>query len=158
VVTIYAAYGTNLNPHQMALRAPASPVFSTGWLLGWRLTFAGAEVGWEGASATVVEDPTDKVFVMLYDVPSQDEEALDAWEGIDLGWWRKLRVRVQAQGGEQLAWLYALDAYEGGLPTFDHLELIATAAEIGGAPAAYVSQLRARPCADSNAGSTDISD
>ena len=85
------------------MRAPASPLLSTGWLLGWRLTFAGAEVGWEGASATVVEDPTDKVFVMLYDVPSQDEEALDAWEGIDLGWWRKLRVRVQAQGGEQLA-------------------------------------------------------
>lgn len=130
----------------MALRAPASPVFSTGWLVGWRLTFAGAEVGWEGALATVVEDPSEKVFVMLYDLAQQDEEELDAWEGIDLGWWHKLRARVQAQGGEQLAWLYVLDAYEGGLPTPDHLELIAGAAEIGGAPREYVDRLRARPC------------
>jgi hypothetical protein len=145
-VTLYAAYGSNLDPRRMAFRAPASPVFATGWLAGWRLTFAAGESEWEGANATVVEDPTETVFVVLYDVPPADEQALDKWEDIDLVMWRKIRVRVDTLDGDKLAWLYALDAYEGGLPTADQLATVADAAEAGGAPADYISRLRLHPC------------
>jgi hypothetical protein len=145
-VALYAAYGSNLDPHRMADRAPASPVFGTGWLHGWRLTFAGEDVGWDGALATVVEDAAASVFVVLYDVPPLDEAALDAWEGTDLGLWRKIRVRVRAAGEEHLAWLYVLDAYEGGLPSAHYLGVIADAAEHGGAPTDYVTRLREHPC------------
>jgi len=145
-VTLYAAYGSNLDPHRMALRAPASPAQGTGWLRGWRLTFGGEDVGWDGALSTVVEDSGSSVFVMLYDVPVQDEAALDAWEGADLGLWRKIRVRVHAGGREVLAWLYVLDAYEGGLPSAHYLGVIADAAEAGGAPADYVERLREHSC------------
>jgi len=130
----------------MASRAPASPVFGSGWLHGWRLTFAGEDVGWDGALSTVVEDPGTAVFVVLYDVPAADEALLDAWEGADLGLWRKLRVRVHLTGGAHLAWLYVLDAYEGGLPSAHYLGVIADAAEAGGAPSDYVSRLRSHPC------------
>ena len=82
-VPLYAAYGSNMDPAQMAQRAPHSPMAMTGWLIGWRLTFGGEDLLWEGALATVVEDPGDQVFVMVYDVPEQDEAALDAWEGAD---------------------------------------------------------------------------
>ena len=145
-VTLYAAYGSNLDPRRMALRAPASPIFAIGWLVGWRLTFAAGEYESEGANATVVEDPADTVFVALYDVPRADEQALDKWEDIDLGLWRKIRVRVETLDGDQLAWLYALDAYEGGLPTADQLATVADAAAAGGAPGDYVSRLRLHPC------------
>ncbi len=145
-MTLYAAYGSNLDPHRMATRAPASPIFGTGWLHGWRLTFAGEDVGWDGALATVVEAESASVFVILYDVPPLDEAALDAWEGTDLGLWRKVRVRVRCAGQEHLAWLYVLDAYEGGLPSAHYLGVIADAAEAGGAPADYVGRLRALPC------------
>lgn len=144
-VTLYAAYGSNLDPRRMALRAPASPVYATGWLAGWRLTFAGGESEWEGANATVVEDTSDTVFVVLYDVPPADEQALDQWEDIDLGLWRKIRVRVDTLDGDRLAWLYTLDAYEGGLPTADQLATVADAAEAGGAPTDYVHRLRQHP-------------
>ena len=40
-----------------AQRCPHSPLAGTGWLNGWRLTFGGEDLGWEGALATVVEDP-----------------------------------------------------------------------------------------------------
>ncbi len=83
---------------------------------------------------------------MLYDVPPQDEQALDAWEGADLGLWRKIRVRVHTLDGDPLAWLYVLDAYEGGLPSAHYLGVIADAAEAGGAPADYVERLREHPC------------
>ena len=41
----------------MLERAPHSPMAGTGWLEGWRLTFGGEDLGWEGALATIVEDP-----------------------------------------------------------------------------------------------------
>src|SRR6476660_7297915 len=48
-VSIYAAYGSNMHPEQMLLRCPHSPMSGTGWLRGWRLTFSGEDLGWEGA-------------------------------------------------------------------------------------------------------------
>ena len=146
VVPIYAAYGVNLDPRRMSQRAPFSPLAGTGWLAGWRLTFGGEEIGWDGALATVVEDQLSQVFVVLYDVTAQDERSLDEWEGLALGVWRKIRVRVTTLDGDVLAWLYVLDAYEGGLPSAHYLGVLADAAEAGGAPDDYVALLRQRPC------------
>src|SRR5262249_11489235 len=70
-VELYAAYGSNMDPAQMALRCPHSPQRGTGWLEGWRLTFGGADIGWEGAMATVVEAEGKRVFVVLYEVTEQ---------------------------------------------------------------------------------------
>jgi gamma-glutamylcyclotransferase (GGCT)/AIG2-like uncharacterized protein YtfP len=145
-MALYAAYGSNLDPREMAVRAPTSPAAGTGWLVGWRLTFGGEDFAWEGALATVVEDATEQVFVMLYDVPPWDEAALDEWEGTALGVYVKIRVQVETLDGRKLAWLYVLDDYEGGLPSARYLGIMADAAEAAGAPADYVSKLRTRPC------------
>ena len=145
-MALYAAYGTNLDAEQMLQRCPHSPLVGAGWLIGWRLTFGGEDMGWEGALATVVEDVGDQVFVMVYDVNTQDEEALDRWESASTGLYRKIRVRVQLLTGEELAWLYVLDGYEGGLPSARYLGMMADAAEKAGAPDDYVAGLRAREC------------
>lgn len=145
-MALYAAYGSNMHPAQMAQRAPTSPARGTGWLMGWRLTFGGEDLGWEGALATVVEDPGAQVFVMLYEIAEWDEVRLDEWEGTQLGTYTKIRVRVDTLEGQQLAWLYVLEAYEGGLPSARYLGIIADAAEAAGAPDDYVAELRARPC------------
>lgn len=169
-VPLYAAYGTNMHPEQMTTRAPHSPFAGTGWLEGWRLTFAGNDPTWEGAVATVVEDPDSRVFVVLYDVPDDDARALDRWEGTDSMPARKIRVRVRrrptvppgppvgaqesefavfssaptGEGETELVWLYVMDAFEGGLPSARYLGLLADAAECAGAPDSYVRQLRTR--------------
>src|SRR5262249_52710301 len=65
IVSMYAAYAGNLDPARMARRCPHSPQQGTGWLEGWRLTFGGEELGWEGALATVVEDSGHRVFVSI---------------------------------------------------------------------------------------------
>jgi gamma-glutamylcyclotransferase (GGCT)/AIG2-like uncharacterized protein YtfP len=145
-VGLYAAYGSNLDPSQMRERCPHSPSRGPGWLEGWRLTFGGEDLGWEGSLATVVEDPSRRVFVMLYDVPTQDESELDQIEFASTHLYNKIRVRVQALEGIVLAWLYVLDGYEGGLPSARYLGVMADAAEVGGAPDDYVADLRARPC------------
>jgi gamma-glutamylcyclotransferase (GGCT)/AIG2-like uncharacterized protein YtfP len=145
-VALYAAYASNMDPEQMAQRAPHSPLHGTGWLPGWRLTFGGEAINWDGALATVVEDRYEHVFVALYDVPEWDEQELDRWEGTELGVYRKIRVRIETLDGDVLAWLYVLDAYEGGLPSARYLGILADAAEKAGAPDDYVKGLRARPC------------
>jgi hypothetical protein len=113
--------------------------------MGWRLTFGGEDFGWEGALSTVVEDPDSQVFVVLYDVSDLDTAQLDRWEGGELGLHKKLRLRVHTLEGDVLAWVYVLDAYEGGLPSARYLGVIADAAEQAGAPDDYVAALRSRP-------------
>src|SRR6195952_5097367 len=78
-VTLYAAYGTNLDPARMSERCPHSPLRETGWLEGWRLTFGGEELGWDGALAPIVPDPFEQVFVAIYAVTDEDVSALDDW-------------------------------------------------------------------------------
>ena len=149
-VNLYAAFASNLDPDQMAVRCPHSPLRGTGWIIGWRLTFGGEDIGWEGALATLVEDPGSKVFVVLYDMTKEDEKNLDRWEGSELGIHKKIRCRVDRISSDTttdpvLAWLYVVDAWEGGVPSARYLGVMADAAEIAGAPAEYVHDLRTRP-------------
>ncbi len=98
---MYAAYGMTMDPDHMSVRAPRSPIAGTGWLRGWRLTFAGGSasgpgpVSDVGALATVVEDPRSSVFVVLYDMTDDDVAMLDRWEGTDRIAARRLRARVR---------------------------------------------------------------
>jgi hypothetical protein len=119
-VALYAAYGSNMDPAQMLLRCPHSPHRGT-------------------------EDAAQRVFVAVYDVPENDEKELDVWDGVNLGFYSKIKVRVQALDGDTLAWLYVLDAYEGGLPSAERLSILVDAALKAGAPADYIDWLRARP-------------
>jgi hypothetical protein len=146
---LYAAYGSNMDPAQMLRRCPSSPHVGTGWIRGWRLTFGAEELGWEGALATLVpaEDrDTPGVFVALYDLTPADQRALDAWEGADQGLYRTINLRVHTLGGDVVAYVYALDGFEGGLPSARYLGALADAAEAAGAPADYLAELRARDC------------
>ncbi|CAL9456186.1 gamma-glutamylcyclotransferase [Streptomyces sp. Tu 3180] len=155
-MSLYAAYAGNLDARLMSRRAPHSPLRATGWLNGWRLTFGGEGRGLahpgededpgEGALVTLVEDPLAQVFVALYDIAPMDEERLDRREGVGLDLYRRTRVRVHTLDGEEPAWTYVLNAYEGGLPSARYLGGIADAAESAGAPHDYVMELRKRPC------------
>ncbi len=146
-MALYAAYGSNMDPAQMAERCPHSPRRGSGWLEGWRLAFGGEDIGWEGAMATVVEEAGQRVFVVLYELSAADEASLDQWDGVSLGYYRKTKVRVATPDGEVLAWLYVLNAYEGGLPAARHVGIMADAAQVAGAPDDYVTSLRQHPCA-----------
>lgn len=144
-MTLYAAYGSNLDPRQMLLRAPHSPHRGTGWLRGWRLTFGGEEIGWEGAVATLAEDEFHSVFVSIYDLTPADESALDEWEGVTTDLYRKIRVRVETLDGSPLCYVYVLNSFEGGLPSQRYLDIMINAAREAGAPEDYISSLINRP-------------
>ena len=81
----------------------------------------------------------------LYDVTEDDEAVLDEWEGVEIGLYRKIRVRVQTLDGEQTAWVYVLERLRGRPPLRADLGILADAAEAAGAPDDYVAELRAGP-------------
>lgn len=143
-MTLYAAYGSNLDPRQMLQRAPHSPHLGTGWLRGWRLTFGGEEIGWEGSVATLAEDNSSSVFVSIYDLTKIDESNLDQWEGVNTDLYRKIRVRVETLVGSNLCYVYVLNSFEGGTPSARYLEIMIAAAIEAGAPEDYISELRNR--------------
>ena len=126
----------------MAERAPHSPPVGPGWLQGWRLTFGGEDVSIHGSIATIVEDPTAQVFVMVYALTDADERSLNAFEAVDFGLYRRIHVRVSMLDRDITAWLYVLDAFEGGTPTRHYLEDIVSAAEAADAPRDYIERLR----------------
>jgi hypothetical protein len=147
-VHLYAAYASNLDPGRMRAYCQHSPLVGTGWVEGWRLTFAGEDLlGYEGAVSTVVESdlPGDRVFVALYDVHPLDEELLEEIEGIVAGTYHKIHLRVATLDGEVTAWLSVFAGYEGGLPTGWYLSEIIKAAKVAGAPEDYIEALRSRP-------------
>jgi hypothetical protein len=145
-MALYAAYGSNMDTGQMKFRCPHSPLVGTGWLPGWRIAFGGESIGWDGALATIVEEPDSQVYVVVFDVPAEDESRLDDWDGVSMGLYSKIHVRVQALEGELLAWTYVLNDYEGGLPSATYIAAMADAAERAGAPDDYVHAIRLRPC------------
>ena len=141
-MALYAAYGSNLHPAWMAERAPHSPLVGPGWLQGWRLTFAGEDVSLQGALVTIVEDPNDQVYVMVYALADDDERALNEFEAADFGLYRKIHVRVSLLDRDISAWLYVLEGFEGGKPSQHYVQDIIEAAEAADAPRDYIDRLR----------------
>ena len=143
---LYAAYASNLDPPRMGERCPHSPLQTTGWLTGWRLTFGGEDLGWDGALCTIVEDPLDQVYVAVYDVSREDEAELDRWESTDTGLYRKTKVRVATMTGELWSGPTCSTPSRAGCPARRTSGSSPAAAEAADAPADYVTALRLRPC------------
>lgn len=132
----------------MRATCPRSPLVGTGWLEGWRLTFGGADLGWESAVATVVEAPGERVFVSLYDLDPADRQVLDELEGFNSKLYRKMHSQAATLEANRPVWLYVFEGFEGGLPSQWYLDEILRAAEAAGAPQDYVEALRKRPTAE----------
>ena len=132
----------------MRATCPRSPLVGTGWLEGWRLTFAGDDLGWDSAVATVVEDAGKRVFVSLYDLDPADKQVLDELEGLNSSLYRRMNTQAVTLEANRPVWLYVYDGFEGGLPSQWYLDELVRAAEAAGAPDDYVEALRKRPTAE----------
>lgn len=75
---LYAAYGSNLNLKQMAIRCPYATVIGNGMLRDYRLLFRG---GYGSAVATVEPKKGAGVPVLLWEITPRCEDALDRYEG-----------------------------------------------------------------------------
>ena len=70
----YAAYGSNLNLGQMAMRCPGAKPLGTAWLEDWQLLFKGSKSG-----SYLMIDPKkgSRVPLGVWKVSKADEQMLD---------------------------------------------------------------------------------
>ena len=136
-MTRYFAYGANLNRADFLRRCPGAAYVSAAVLPDHEFRIAVTGYG-EAASAPGKDLPG-----MLWDLSRQDEEALDRFEGVPEGLYRKSFVIVNgADGSRHRAMLYQPTDSAPGTPVPGYLEGIIASAEELGFPAPYIESLR----------------
>jgi gamma-glutamylcyclotransferase (GGCT)/AIG2-like uncharacterized protein YtfP len=106
----YLAYGSNMNVQHMALLCPTAKFLGASELSGWKLNFRGS---FSAAYATVDPTPGDNVPVVIWEISSTNEDALDRYEGFPV-LYKKEVVYVIYNGKKVEAMLYVMNPDENG--------------------------------------------
>lgn len=138
MTALYFAFASNMVAAQMAERCLGAEARGIAVLEDHRFS-----IGRRGY-ATVIGEPGATVHGILWDLSPQHEAALDVYEGVRQGLYRKvwLTVRLVADGSEQRAIVYVAGDPARGNAVAGYLEKVVAAAEAHGLPAAYVDELR----------------
>ena len=149
---IYFAYGSNLNPAQMAERCPGHRSVGTARLPNHRLCFPRYSRTWQCASASITPSPGDVVFGALYEVPADEIPVLHYQEGYDAHGpaefnrhdFRPITV-LRMGGSEPVAAMTYVAVPDGtaALPSAAYLNAVIDGARYHALPRAYLVVLRA---------------
>lgn len=123
--TLYIAYGSNLDTTQMAFRCPGATVVAKSWLHDYRLVFQGMLLN---AHANVIPEEGQDVPVVIWEITKQDEDALDLYEGVRGGYYKKEYLRVEVNGRMRKALIYIMtprNSRNYGIPSDGYLDTIA---------------------------------
>jgi hypothetical protein len=147
---ILFAYGSNMNPGQMALRCPEHRTLGVARLVDYRLCFPRHAPEANGPAAGVEPHRGDAVFGVLYEIAPNDIPILNYHEGYDpdgpvTANRRILRdVTVLRVGGSEPVKAKSYFAVPDGTtrrPSAAYLRLIIDGALYHGLPKAYVAAL-----------------
>jgi arsenate reductase len=146
-VPLYFAYGSNLEPVQMAHRAPGHRVVGRAVLPGHVLRFRGYGRDWKGAVATIEPEPGRDVHGVVFAVTPEHYASLDGYEGYDgPGRAGNLYERVPARvvledGGEISVHTYVMRRDPEGAPSRRYRDAIVAGMRHHGLPAAAIAAL-----------------
>jgi hypothetical protein len=137
-VTVYFAYGANMDPVHMAERCPAATRLGRAALAEHRFAIAAGGYGMARPA------PGSTVHGVLWQLTPADEAALDKFEGVAAGFYRKIDATVlRADGKAVAAMLYTPADPAPGRPVPGYLERIIEVARALGFPAEYLQGLEA---------------
>lgn len=83
---LYLAYGSNLNVRQMRYRCPGAKIIGTAAIRNYELLFKGSR---SGSYLTIEKKRGGKVPVAVWEVSTQNELALDRYEGFPTFYYKK---------------------------------------------------------------------
>lgn len=130
------AYGANLDATGMRRRCPRARPLGPGRLDNWRF-----QITRDGV-ATVVPRMGHTVHGVLWRISAQDEAALDAFEGVGWGLYRKTHLPIQGTSGPVRALVYVGRSKTPGRPRKGYLdEVVLPAARAWGLPDTHVNEL-----------------
>jgi hypothetical protein len=134
-MSLYFAYGSNMDPTHMARRVPGARVVGPARLDGFRLAFSVYSTEWDGGAANLELDQGAHVWGVLWDVPDDESSGLDAFQGHPT-FFRREDVVVEGPEGPMIAWTYRVAHQEGAYvrPTDAYVNRLLSAIRVHGLP------------------------
>jgi gamma-glutamylcyclotransferase (GGCT)/AIG2-like uncharacterized protein YtfP len=132
---LYFAYGSNMDRNAMAARCPSSRALGRARLARHRYVIM------QEGYASVVRDPRGDVWGLLWDVALADMPALDRYEGVAGGLYRKVQQGVITEEGPRRALVYLGRNAGPGRPPPGYMENVVAAAQSAGLPDPYLREL-----------------
>jgi len=132
---LYFAYGSNMHRVGMAVRCPDAVVLEPARLEGHRFRINRRGV------ATVVPAPGGVVHGLLWTVTEDCLRAMDRYEGVGKGLYRRVVRKVESDGEAREAFVYLAADAEPGRAPWAYLDLVLKAARDAGLPPDYVAEL-----------------
>ena len=136
----YFAYGSNMASSQMADRCPGAVCLGVARLPGYRLAFDAWSNRRGGLVADVLPEPGSEVWGVLWRVTDDHAAALDRYEGVARGQYRRENVRIESVEGEAVdAFAYVICTPGDDGPTTDaYRDLLLEGAREHGLPPDWV--------------------
>lgn len=131
---LHFAYGSNMDRTAMAARCPGARAIGPARLPRHR------PVIMPEGYASVARDPRGTVWGLLWSLALADVSALDRYEEVGRGLYRKAVLPVLTEAGPRRALVY-LGRGEGGTPLPGALEDVLAAARAAGLPEGYLPVL-----------------
>ena len=148
---IYFAYGSNMNPGQMAERCPEHRTIGVARLVDHRLCFPRFSRTWSCAAAGIEPSGGNAVWGVLYEIPPNDIPVLNHHEGYDpqgpVAQNKHIlrEVEVLRMGGSEPVKAMTYFAVPDGtdaIPSAAYMAKIIDGALYHGLPKAYVAALQ----------------
>ena len=132
----YFAYGSNLDRTAMAVRCPAPRLLGRARLSGHRFFIM------VGGYASIRPEPKACVHGLLWNLAAADGPALDDYEEVDAGLYRRVMLPVEAASGTVEALVYQGLRETAGASRPGYMEAIVAAAKACGLPPEHCAELR----------------
>ena len=139
---LYFAYGSNMDPIRMARRCPGAVALGCARLPGHRLIFTWDSAFWRGGVGHVVPSEQDDVWGVLWELGEPDLEALDRYEGIAHGIYRRARIAIEHEGAAVEALIYLSNDDRARRPSRRYVRALVRGARAHRFPPEYVRLLR----------------
>ena len=135
-MSLYFAYGSNMDVEAMLTRAPNSRPLCAARLPRARFIIM------EGGYASFVRDPQRNVHGVLWDLALCDVRLLDRYEDVARGLYKKIQQPVLRDGGGSArALIYVGGSAARGEPHAGYMESVIAAARAWSLPESYIREL-----------------
>jgi len=140
---LYFAYGSNMLSRRLLARVPSATAVGVGYTSDRRLTFDKVSTDGSGkCDIAPTQSPTDRVYGVLFEIPSAEKTRLDDAEGLGKGY-REERVDIVTSFGTRQALAYVATAKEPTLrPYHWYKALVVAGATEHRLPDPYIEWLR----------------
>jgi hypothetical protein len=134
-MTLYFAYGANMERAAMRRRCPAAVALGPAVLRGWRY-------GIVGGYGSVMPARGTSVFGVLWRLTPRDLGALNAFESLDSGLYRRAMLTVEIAGRRARALVYVGRQRGKRWPMPGYQERLVDAAQQWRLPKGYIAELQ----------------